>query len=199
MLISLTTIVISLSWVWLFVTPRTVAHQAAMSIGFLQQEYCSGEPLPPPEDLSNLGIKPVSLVSLALQVDSLPLVPPGKPHFTIRVYLSNHDTVHFKYTRFCLKLYFKIIKAYESGKNVGSFPGDPSAVLCVSYDSSPLFHHHKESLSIWLLEKKPLTHSIFFKIYHLGHKFHPLISRLKPLMLKFQVLAAHKPRISILL
>ena len=71
-------------------------HQAPMSIGFLQQEYWSGEPLPPPEDLSNLGIEPASLASLALQVDSLPLVPPGKPHFTIHVHISNHDTVHFK-------------------------------------------------------------------------------------------------------
>ena len=88
-------------------------------------------PFPTPEDLSNLGIEPASLVPLALQVDSLPIVPPGKPHFTIHVHISNHDTVHFKYTQFCLKLYFKIIKAYESGKNVGSFPGDTSAVLCV--------------------------------------------------------------------
>ena len=70
-------------------------------------------------------------VSLALQVDSSPLVPPGKPHFTPHVYVSNHNTIHFKYAQLCLKLYFKIIKAYESGKSIGSLPGDPSAVLCV--------------------------------------------------------------------
>lgn len=33
---------------------------------------------------------------------------------------------------FCLKLYFKMITSQESGKSVGSFSGDPSAVLCVS-------------------------------------------------------------------
>ena len=134
MLISLTTVVISLcahSVKSDSATPRTVAHQAPMSIGFFQQEHWNGEPFPPSEDLSNLGIEPASLVSLALQVDSSPLVPPGKPHFTTHVYVSNHNTIHFKYTQLCLKLYFKIIKAYESGKSIGSLPGDPSAVLCV--------------------------------------------------------------------
>ena len=36
------------SWVRLFVTPWTVAHQAPLSMGFSRQEYWSGVPLPPP-------------------------------------------------------------------------------------------------------------------------------------------------------
>jgi len=36
-------------------------------------------PFPPPRDLPDPGIKPTPLESPALQVDSLPLVPPGKP------------------------------------------------------------------------------------------------------------------------
>ena len=40
------------------------------------QEYWSGLPLPSLGDLPKLGIK---LPSPALQVDSSPLVPPGKP------------------------------------------------------------------------------------------------------------------------
>ena len=61
------------SHVQLFVTPWTVARQAHLFMGFSRQEYWSGLPFPPPGDLSDLGIEPVSPVSLALQADSLPL------------------------------------------------------------------------------------------------------------------------------
>ena len=57
----------SLSCVWFFVTPRTVACQAPLSMGFSRQEYWSGLPFPPLEDLPNLGIKPASPVSPALR------------------------------------------------------------------------------------------------------------------------------------
>ena len=53
-----------------FVTPRTVAHQAPLPMGFLRQEYWSGKLFPSPGDFPNPGVKPVSP---ALQVDSLPL------------------------------------------------------------------------------------------------------------------------------
>ena len=39
----------SLSHVWLFVTPWTVAYQAPLSMGFSRQEYWSGLPFPSPE------------------------------------------------------------------------------------------------------------------------------------------------------
>ena len=60
----------------LFVTLWTVAHQTLLSMGFSRQEYWSGLLCPPAGDLPNPGIKPVSL---ALQADSLPSEPPGKP------------------------------------------------------------------------------------------------------------------------
>ena len=44
--------------------------------GFSQQEYWSGLPCPPPGDLPNPGTEPRSP---ALQADSLPSEPPGKP------------------------------------------------------------------------------------------------------------------------
>ena len=56
-----------------FETPWTVAHQAPLSMRFLRQEYWSGLPFPPPVDLPNLDIEPMSLASPALQTDSLPL------------------------------------------------------------------------------------------------------------------------------
>ena len=62
--------------------PRTAAHQASLSMGFTRQKYWSGLPCLPPWDLPDPGIEPTSLMSSALTgegVDSLPLVPPGKP------------------------------------------------------------------------------------------------------------------------
>ena len=53
--------------------PWTVAHRAPLSMGFSRQEYWSGLPFPFP------GSKPVSFESPALQADSLPLEPLGKP------------------------------------------------------------------------------------------------------------------------
>ena len=46
--------------------PMDLACQAPLSMGFSRQEYCSGLTFPPPGDLSNLGIEPVSLASPAL-------------------------------------------------------------------------------------------------------------------------------------
>ena len=66
----------SLSRVWLFATPWTVAYQALLSMGFSRQEYWSGLPFPSPGDLPNPGIEPGSP---ALQTDALPSEPPGKP------------------------------------------------------------------------------------------------------------------------
>ena len=41
----------SLSRVQFFATPWTVAYQGPPSMGFSRQEYWSGMPFPPPEDL----------------------------------------------------------------------------------------------------------------------------------------------------
>ena len=49
-----------LSCVWLFVTPRTVPHQAHLSMGFSRQEYWSGLRCPSPWDLPSTGIQPAS-------------------------------------------------------------------------------------------------------------------------------------------
>ena len=45
------------SFVWYFVTPWTVAHQAPLFMGFFRQEYWSGLPCPPPGDLPDPGIE----------------------------------------------------------------------------------------------------------------------------------------------
>ena len=68
-----------LSRVRFFVIPWTVACQAAMSVRLPRQGYWSGLPFPTPGDHPNPGIKPVSLVSPALQAHSLPPETQGKP------------------------------------------------------------------------------------------------------------------------
>ena len=66
----------SLSRVRLFVAPWTVVYQALPFMGFSRQEYWSGLPFPSSGDLPNPRIEPRSL---ALQTDTLPSEPPGKP------------------------------------------------------------------------------------------------------------------------
>ena len=58
--------VLSLCFVQFFETLWTVAHQAPLSMGFSRQEYWSRLPFSSPGDLSDPGIKPTSLSSLAL-------------------------------------------------------------------------------------------------------------------------------------
>ena len=51
------------SCVRLCATLWTAACQAPLTMGFLRQEYCRQLPCPPPGDLLNLEIEPVSLMS----------------------------------------------------------------------------------------------------------------------------------------
>ena len=53
----------SLSSVWLFATPWTVAPQTPLSMEFPRQEYWSGLPFPTLGDPPDSGIDPASLVS----------------------------------------------------------------------------------------------------------------------------------------
>ena len=54
------------SRVRLFVTLRSVALQAPLSMGFCRQEYWSGAPFPSPVDLPDPGIELTSLMSPGL-------------------------------------------------------------------------------------------------------------------------------------
>ena len=48
----------------------TVTHHVPLSMGFPRQEYWSELPFPPPGDIPDPGMEPISP---ALQADSLPL------------------------------------------------------------------------------------------------------------------------------
>ena len=71
----------------LFATLWTVAPQAPLSMGFSRQEYWRGFPCPPPGDLPDSGIEPVSPLAPAFQVDSLLLSHQGTPGLIIIVLL----------------------------------------------------------------------------------------------------------------
>ena len=72
----------SLSRVRPFVTPRTVAYLASLSMGFSRQEYWSGLPFPSPGIFPTQGSNP-GLLHCRQRL--LPSEPPGKP----TVYISS--------------------------------------------------------------------------------------------------------------
>ena len=57
----------------------TVAHQDPLSVEFSRQEYWSGLPFPPPGDLPNPGVKPLSPVPPALAGRFFTTELAGKP------------------------------------------------------------------------------------------------------------------------
>ena len=61
-------------------------------MGFSRQEYSSGLPFPPPGDLPNSGIKPVSLASSAVTGGFFTTEPAGKqPHhrFPLKLFVRS--------------------------------------------------------------------------------------------------------------
>ena len=79
----------SLSRVWLPVTPWTVTHQTALSVGFPKQDYWSGLPFPLPGDLPDPRIETVSL-TLAQRILT---EPPGKLGY-VSVCVQNTNWYH---------------------------------------------------------------------------------------------------------
>ena len=67
----------SLSRIWLFETPWTIAPQASLSMEFPRREYWSRLPFPSPGDLPNPGIELESLESPALAGTFFNTMPPG--------------------------------------------------------------------------------------------------------------------------
>ena len=74
-------------------TPWTVACQAPLSMGFPREEHWNGLPFPFARDLPDPGVEPKSP---ALQADSLPTEPSGKPHMCAYVCINiyTHMCVH---------------------------------------------------------------------------------------------------------
>ena len=98
------------SCVQLFVTSWTVAHKAPQSMGFSREEYWSWLSFLSPGDLPDSGTGPTSLMSPALQADSLLIEPPRKPNnlyntVFIEKFVPNSSLWH-PLTVFLLSSYF---------------------------------------------------------------------------------------------
>ena len=65
--------------------------------GILQAKYWSGLPFPPPEDLADPGIEPVSLASPALAGGFLTTEPPGKGTVLLPNQICLSDTQQVKH------------------------------------------------------------------------------------------------------
>ena len=76
---------------------QTVGPYAPLSMGFYRQGYWSGLACPPPGDLPDPGMEPMSLVSPALQVDYLPLLSPGKPQRTVWSFLKKKTKIELPF------------------------------------------------------------------------------------------------------
>ena len=81
--------------------PVDCARQAPLFMAFSRQEYWSGLPFPSPGDLPDPG-------SPALQADSLPSEPSGKPSLLLKGLLKVHT---YKVTR-CIMLIVSICHVY---------------------------------------------------------------------------------------
>ena len=89
----------SLSRVQLSATPWTAACQAPLSMGSPRQEYWSGLLCPPSAGLPNPGIKPTSLSLLHWQGGSLPLEPPGKLRWLLKIRPKKKKVINLEFRR----------------------------------------------------------------------------------------------------
>ena len=115
-----------LSYVWLFATPGNAARQAPLSMGFSRQEYWSGLPCPPAEDLPDPRVEHRPQHLLHLQKDPLPLHT-REPH-TLDISLH--------YLHMILLLYKLQLKALWQITNLELVLRVPEVLLYLS-DCSP--------------------------------------------------------------
>ena len=85
-----------LNYVWFFATPWTPAQQAPLSMGFSRQDYWSRLSFPPPGDLPNPGIEPMSPASPSLQAN-LYLWATWASKVTLKEMITNHPAYENKW------------------------------------------------------------------------------------------------------
>ena len=101
------------SCVPLFATVWTVVHQPPLSLVFSSQQYWSRLPFPPPGDLPNPGIAPVSPWSLALTGRFFTTEPPESPKYVHTYPQIQHGLESYRYIS---KWPQKSIEGVENGE-----------------------------------------------------------------------------------
>ena len=110
-----------LSYVRLFATPWTMAHQALLSIGFSRQEYWSGLPFPSPGHLPDPGIKPKSPASAG---GFFTTQLPGNLMIYIYGLLEFHYNTCYYYSDFnVIILFLNLLFIKNNKKNVKNLVG----------------------------------------------------------------------------
>ena len=125
-----------------------------LSMGFSREEYWSGLLFRPPGDLPDSGIKPGSP---ALQADSLPPEPPGKPLFfsSWGCPANGHSALSWvRDTWTCVLCPSELLKgSHPQGLVLSAIPKSPSFCICELVTD--------ESISwpqgAWLLQTPPLS------------------------------------------
>ena len=107
------------SCVQFFATLWTIAHQAPLSMGFSRQKYWSGLLCPPPGDLPNPGIEPISLTSPALAGGFFTTSTTWEA--CLMLYVSHNYAEHLKFI--CYLLYVSYI-SIKLGRKKRSLRGD---------------------------------------------------------------------------
>ena len=177
----------SLSYVWLFATPWTVASQAPLSVGFSWQEYWSGLPLPSPGCLPDPGIEPESVPSPVLAGRFFTTAPPGKPFVLMEKlclfpfmymtlfqdFLKSLDSIMCLLTN---GVFLSILRCAAAAKSLqscstlcdpidGSPPGSPSLGFSKQEWSGLPFPSpmHESKKWKWSLQRIPNSPSVIFK------------------------------------
>ena len=91
--------------------PTDFSPPGSSVLGVLQERTL--EPCPPPGDLSNPGIKPRSP---ALQVDSLPTEPPGKPQTHEKLpgkAVYSKSEIGLLYSKLCVEVFSDLRELYK--------------------------------------------------------------------------------------
>ena len=94
-----------------------VAYRGPLSMGFSRQEYWSGLPFSSPGDLPNPGIEPRSS---ALQADSLPAEPPGKPNYMKYNKMQRYQSIMNMLQKEILRCSCRLLSLFQ----LVDFPGD---------------------------------------------------------------------------
>ena len=133
--------------------PWIIDHQASMSVEFSRQEYWSGLPCLPPEDLPDLGIKLECLMSLALA---------GK-FFTTSTHWEAHKRLYILKSMWKSGFRCKLIclKDYSLYSNIHSFLHDLQQyfVMLISFPYKLLVSKYAEnttfSFEVFMLNRMP--------------------------------------------
>ena len=148
-------------------------------MGLSRQEYWSGLPFPSPEDLPDPGIEPRSP---ALQADSLPSEPPGKPTgiynpsikrwcIQCRTAPNNPKIPFFNCIQFCSWVSvcwasspwiqnreqhrrWKSQSCFDFQSKLGSKGSESQRTICAAWKQAPAFHTAISSFSASVLNSK---------------------------------------------